>query len=123
MPGQHHTPEVKAQALAAVQLGKGTKTGAIEAGVPLRTVQRWRRDMAQRDAEQWQPDNVQAIHMSTDLIMDAMQDIKEDGDAKKHLIALNAIRGTAIDKMQRAQSPDSGTPNVMVVLGNVEFNR
>lgn len=108
MQGSKYTPEQKSRALAALQMGKGTEVAAIESDASARTVRRWRQQMAEVGLEQWMPENVQVIHMTTDLIMDGLETIKAAKTAHNHLGDLNALRGTSIDKLQRASTPGHG---------------
>lgn len=104
MQGSRYSAKEVGTALALVQAGAKTKEAAQHVGADPATVRRWVQRMRELNPEEWVPENVVSIHMATDLIQDGMQAIKQDGDAKSHLIALNAIRGTAIDKMQRTGS-------------------
>ena len=112
--GSRYDREMKARALALVASG-GTAAGVgRELGISNSTVARWvQRYTGENDNEQWQADNAAVIARSTELLMDGLDQTEERGEAYKSLIALNAIRGTAIDKQS---STRGGTINVIALV-------
>ena len=114
--GSRYDLETKAEALAIAATSTAA-TAARSRQLPERTVQRWvERYVADNGGEQWAADNPAVISRATELLMDGMDQIEARGEAYKHMLALNALRGTSIDKEQRHK--DGGTPaNVTVFVG------
>lgn len=120
MQGSKYSAKEIGQALAMHAQGEKVPMIAKQRGCTPETVHNWIRKFKELSSEEVMDENLQVIHISTDLTIEGMMQIKEDGDAKKHLVALNAIRGTAIDKLQRAQSPIDVDAKVMVIVGKIE---
>ncbi|MCH6556318.1 MAG: helix-turn-helix domain-containing protein, partial [Chloroflexi bacterium] len=100
--GSRYDRETKAQALAQAAVSTAAQA-ARDLQLPERTVRRWvERYAAENGGEQWAADNPGVIARATELLHDAMDQIEERGEAYKHVMALNALRGTSIDKEQRA---------------------
>ena len=112
--GSRYDRETKAQALALVASGSTAARTGRELGVNERTVARWvERYTSENDSEQWQDDNASVISRSTEILQDGLDQVEELGIAHKHLIALNAIRGTAIDKQSQHSG---GTVNIIALV-------
>ena len=112
--GSRYDRETKAQALAMVASGGTAASVGRELSISNSTVARWvQRYTGENDNEQWQADNSAVIARSTELLMDGLDQTEERGEAYKSLIALNAIRGTAIDKQS---STRGGTINVIALV-------
>ena len=103
--GSRYDRETKAQALAQAAVSTAAQA-ARNLQLPERTVQRWvERYLAENDGNNgWADDNRAVISRATELLMDAMDQIEDRGEAYKHVMALNALRGTSIDKEQRASN-------------------
>ena len=111
--GSRYDRETKAQALAQAAVSSAAQA-ARSLELPERTVQRWvERYTAENGGEQWAEDNAQVISRATELLMDGLDQLEEDGTAHKNLIALNAIRGTAIDK---ASKHSGSTVNIIALV-------
>ena len=112
--GSRYDREMKARALALVASG-GTAAGVgRELGISNSTVARWvQRYPGENENEQWQADNAAGSARSTEPLMDGLDQSEERGEACKSLIALNAIRGTAIDKQA---STRGGTVNIIALV-------
>ena len=87
---------------------------AAETGLPERSVQIWAkrlREISPKEVPQTiRDEDLKIIGRSQELIHDAYDEIEEAGEAKKYLIPINAIKGTAQDKDHRASaSRPSGT--------------
>lgn len=100
--GSRYDRETKAKALAIAATSTAAQA-ARELALPYRTVARWvERYTAENGSNNgWAADNPAVIARATELLMDAMDQIEERGEAYKHVMALNALRGTSIDKEQR----------------------
>jgi hypothetical protein len=108
MPSQYST-EIKAQALALVRQGETAQNAARILRLPERTVQSWaarlRQIAVEQDDRELLDEDYRLALRSSALIHNAYDTIEESGEEHKHLISLNAIRGTAIDKIiKRNQS-------------------
>ena len=111
--GSRYSRETRAQALALTTATNATNAGR-ELGVPARTVRNWVQHYnAETGRNEWDEDNHDVIERSTAKIMEGMEGIPE-GQAYKHLMALNAIRGTSIDKLQRGSSSSKAATFVVV---------
>ena len=113
--GSRYDRETRATALAIA-----TETSAANAGreldVPERTVRNWVQHYnAESGRNEWAEDNHDVIERSTSKIMQGMDEIPE-GQTYRHLMALNAIRGTSIDKLQKQSTPQ-GSTNIQVFVG------
>ena len=114
--GSRYDRDTKAQALAQAAVSSAAQA-ARNLELPERTVQRWvERYTAENGGEQWADDNPGVIARATELLHDAMDQIEERGEAYKHVMALNALRGTSIDKEQRANTPTDST-SISVFVG------
>lgn len=114
--GSRYDRETKAKALAQAAVSTAAQA-ARDLQLPERTVQRWvERYTAENGGEQWAADNPGVIARATELLMDAMDQIEERGEAYKHVMALNALRGTSIDKEQRHNDVPTPT-NISVFVG------
>ena len=113
MQGSKYTTEIKAQAVA-IATGSTAAQAARELQLPYRTVARWIQTYAaQPGNEEWADANRQVISRSTELTLDGLDQLEERGEAYKNLIALNAIRGTAIDKQSKYSG---GTVNIIALV-------
>lgn len=111
--GSRYDRETKAQALALVA-AQTVAHAARELSVPETTIRRWVRHYTEENGgEQWADDNAQVISRATELTLDGLDQVEEQGTAHKHLIALNAIRGTAIDK---ASKHSGSTVNIIALV-------
>ena len=111
--GSRYDRETKAQALALVA-AQTVAHAARELSVPETTIRRWVRHYTEENGgEQWADDNAQVISRATELTLDGLDQVEEQGTAHKHLRALNAIRGTAIDKQSKYSG---GTINVIALV-------
>lgn len=123
MPSQYST-EDKAQALALVATGLPASHAAERLGIPERTVSFWALRMRQIAAEEGDREIVdedyRIIRRSQDLIQDGLDNIHESGEAHKHLIALNAIKGTAQDKRSRDSSISTHGPTIIFNVGSTK---
>ena len=108
MASQYST-ETKAEVLALVRQGEPADRAGAACGVPARTAQLWAKRFRQIAAEEGDREIIDEDYRlalrSSQLIHDAYDSIEEEGTAQKHLIALNAIRGTAIDKLLKRDAP------------------
>jgi len=113
--GSRYDRETRATALALATQTNAEAAGR-ELGVPARTVRQWVQHYnAETGRNEWDQDNADVIERSTAKIIQGMDEIP-DGQHHKHLIALNAIRGTSIDKQLKQSAPASGV-NVSVFVG------
>ena len=98
-----YSSETKVEVLALVRQGEPADRAGAACGVPARTAQLWARRFREIAAEEGDREIIDEDYRlalrSSQLIHDAYDSIEEEGNAAKHLIALNAIRGTAIDKL------------------------
>ena len=112
--GSRYDRETKAQALAQAAVSTAAQA-ARDLQLPERTVRRWvERYTSENGREQWATDNPGVIARATELLHDAMDQIEERGEAYKHVMALNALRGTSIDKEQRQTG--GGTVNIVALV-------
>ena len=97
-----YTREQKAGALALVSQGLSAEKAANKLGINPRSVQIWAKRLREISPKETPDDirneDLKLIRRSQELINDAYDDIEESSTATKHLIALNAIKGTAQDK-------------------------
>ncbi len=112
--GSRYDRETKAQALAQAAVSTAAQA-ARDLQLPERTVRRWvERYTSENGREQWATDNPGVIARATELLHDAMDQIEERGEAYKHVMALNALRGTSIDKEQRQTG--GGTVDIIALV-------
>ncbi len=116
-----YSSETKAEVLALVRQGETADRAGAACGVPARTAQLWAKRFREIAAEEGDREIIDEDYRlalrSSQLIHDAYDSIEEEGNAAKHLIALNAIRGTAIDKLLKRQPYAQGVPSVTVFVG------
>jgi len=111
-----YTQQDRAEALAAMTLeGIPAERAAIELGLPPRTVQRWADRWRNVTPEQQEPalkqDDVDLALRYGGILHKAAEYIEQDDTgerAYKSMIASNAVRGTAIDKIMRRQELPHG---------------
>ena len=113
--------ETKAEVLALVRQGEPADRAGAACGVPARTAQLWAKRFRQIAAEEGDREIIDEDYRlalrSSQLIHDAYDSIEEEGNAAKHLIALNAIRGTAIDKLLKRQPGQASQTTISVFVG------
>lgn len=128
MPSQYNV-DTKAQALALMAQGETAEAAAAALRLPARTVQHWRQRWRQIAAEEDDPklleEDYRIALRYSELLHLAADHIGEDESgerAAKSLIAINAVRGTAIDKILRrreSQRPnDDRRPLVIFIQGS-----
>lgn len=119
MPSQYDT-ETHAQALALIQLGKPASHVAQDLQLPERTVQNWAlrwRQIAAEEGDRILTDEDYRLAVRTShLIHDALDQLEGRPDTYKHLVSLNVIRGTAIDKILKRKQGAQPTVNADKVL-------
>lgn len=110
----------RAEVLALMKMGKGPSAIAEATGFPLRTVARlvarWQNvAQEQGDIELLQRDYRVALRADDKLhdALDYMDDDPSGERAYKAMIALNAIRGTAIDKILKRQDEGTGSGAIL----------
>ena len=59
-------------------------------------------------------EDLKIVQRAQDLIHEAFDEIEETGDARKYLIPLNAVKGTAQDKDFRTRESQPSTPITIV---------
>ena len=114
--GSRYDRETKAQALS-LALQSNATSAARELGLSSRTVERWVQHYTADNADnnEWMTENALVIARSTALTLDGLDIVESKREADRHLMALNAIRGTAIDKVLKHSAPDASTAiNVFV---------
>ena len=115
-----HPREIKAQALVLVDKGYSAQHAARELNIPERSVQRWTerfRALSDNEDDRLRQDHYRLAQRCVELTHDGLDGIEEDGDAKKHLITLNAILGTNVDKiLKRAPASPIQAQNVLIVV-------
>ncbi len=112
-----YTRNDKAQAIALVATGVSSEKVAVELALHPRSVQRWVKRSREMSAKETLPDDIRAedlalIRRSQELINDAYDDMEDTGVSLKHLISLNAIKGTAQDKEHARK--DSGRQTIIM---------
>ena len=112
--GSRYSRDTKATALAITATSTASQA-ARELGIPSSTVQRWVQHYTENGDNNWDEDNRDVIELATRKVMQGMEEIPE-GQAYKHLMALNAIRGTGIDKVLKQSQPSEST-NISVFVG------
>jgi transposase-like protein len=120
-----YTTETKAQALALVMAGTPAEVAARELRINPRAVQRWAAKCREMSPEQWQPVNDRIIERASELVMDALDQMEDEGDILKHLNTLNALRGTSIDKalaIERKNGYTGDAPLVIAVFPSMPEN-
>ncbi len=109
-----YTREEKAGALALVSQGLSAKKAANRLRINPRSVQIWAKRLREISPKETPDDirneDLKLIRRSQELINDAYDDMEDQGAALKHLISLNAIKGTAQDKENARQSKGVTTP-------------
>ena len=122
-----YTREEKAEALALLMTGVSGQRAAKELGLQPRTVQIWAKRFREISPEEIpqsiRDEDMRIVQRAQELIHEAFDEIEETGEARKYLIPLNAVKGTAQDKEHRSRET-SGTNikdlNVTIILGNPE---
>ena len=112
--GGKYTRDQKAQALAITAQSNATAAGK-QLGIPDSTVRRWVQHYTADGVNNWDDDNRDVIELATRMVMQGMEEIPE-GETYRHLMALNAIRGTGIDKILKQTAP-SETTSISVFMG------
>ena len=115
--------EQKAQAIALVESGTTPAKAASLLGLGERSVQLWVKDFREISAKEGDlltPQSVRLAQRAGDLIGVALDYMEEQGPevAHKSLFVLNAIRGTAIDKVLASKRVDGGHDGTI----NIYFN-
>ena len=112
-----YTREEKAGALALVSQGLSAKKAASQLGINPRSVQIWAKRLREISPKETPDDirneDLKLIRRSQELINDAYDDMEDQGAALKHLIRLNAIKGTAQDKENARQSKGVTVPIII----------
>ena len=115
----------RARVKALMMQGHGSPTIATLTGFPERTVahwmMRWREIAAQEGDRELLDRDYRVAIRSDELIHDAYDYIAQDetGErAAKNLIALNAVRGTAIDKLIKRRDLSTPTDNIAILLAD-----
>ncbi|KKM81207.1 hypothetical protein LCGC14_1332000 [marine sediment metagenome] len=111
--GSRYTVEEKATALALARQSTAS-SAARELEFPESTVRRWVQHYSESGDNQWDEDNVDVIERSTEITMKGLEQLGGRDDIYKHLMALNAIRGTSIDKLQRGSNSSKNATFVVV---------
>jgi transposase-like protein len=122
MTAKRYDTETKARALALLREGKPVYLVAREIGVGERTVCTWAKrfeSAALVAGERGLIDEEYRIAgRAQELIHEALDQIEEQGDAAKYLGALNAVRGTMVDKLLAREANRkgySGTNNIFIL--------
>jgi hypothetical protein len=109
-----YTREEKAEALALMRTGVSAQRAAKELGLQPRTVQIWAKRFREISPEEMpksiRDEDLKIVQRAQDLIHEAFDEIEETGDARKYLIPLNAVKGTAQDKDFRTRGSQPSTP-------------
>jgi len=109
-----YTREEKAEALALMRTGVSAQRAARELGLQPRTVQIWGKRFREISPEEMpqsiRDEDLKIVQRAQDLIHEAFDEIEESGDARKYLIPLNAVKGTAQDKDFRMRESQPSTP-------------
>ena len=113
-----YTREEKAGALALVNQGLSAKKAANQLGISPRSVQIWAKRLREISPKETPDDirneDLKLIRRSQELINDAYDEMEDTGVALKHLIPLNAVKGTAQDKDFRSRESQPSTPITIV---------
>lgn len=118
-----YTREEKAEALALLMTGVSGQRAAKQLGLQPRTVQIWGKRFREISPEEIpqsiRDEDMRIVQRAQELIHEAFDEIEETGDARKYLIPLNAVKGTAQDKEHRSREAHGTTINILptVVLG------
>lgn len=119
-----YTQQDRAEALAAMTLeGKPADRVAVELGIPGRTVAHWAQKWREVTPEQSHPaieqDDVDLALRFAGVLHKAAEYIEQDDTGErafKSMIASNAVRGTAIDKiLKRQQGPNTVNVGVFII--------
>ena len=123
-----YTREEKAEALALMRTGVSAQRAATELGLQPRTVQIWGKRFRELSPEELpqsiRDEDLKIVQRAQELIHEAFDEIEELGEARKYLIPLNAVKGTAQDKdhRERQAHPTQGSHTYIIVKGNVEVS-
>ena len=113
-----YTREEKAEALALMRTGVSAQRAANELGLQPRTVQIWGKRFREISPEEMpqsiRDEDLKIVQRAQELIHEAFDEIEETGDARKYLIPLNAVKGTAQDKDFRTREAQPSTPITIV---------
>ncbi len=109
-----YTREEKAEALALMRTGVSAQRAATELGLQPRTVQIWGKRFREISPEEMPQsiryEDLKIVQRAQELIHEAFDEIEETGDARKYLIPLNAVKGTAQDKDFRSRESQPAAP-------------
>ncbi len=121
-----YTREEKAEALALMRTGVSAQRAATELGIHPRSVQIWAKRFRELSPEEMpqsiRDEDLKIVQRAQELIHEAFDEIEETGEARKYLIPLNAVKGTAQDKdhRERQANPTRGVTNYIIVLGKTD---
>ncbi len=120
-----YTREEKAEAVALMKTGVSAQRAATELGLQPRTVQIWGkrfRELSPEDMPQSiRDEDLKIVQRAQELIHEAFDEIEETGEARKYLIPLNAVKGTAQDKDHRArQANPTSVTQYIIIKGSVD---
>lgn len=112
MPSQY-SREIKAEALALVELGESYERAAQRLNIGCeRTVRRWAERVRQLSTEQEHPavidDWYRLTRRTQSNLHDALDAIQDDETALKHLSQLTVLAGVGTDKIFRDREPKYG---------------
>ena len=100
--------------MALMRTGVSAQRAARELGLQPRAVQIWGRRFREISQEEMpqsiRDEDLKIVQRAQDLIHEAFDEIEETGDARKYLIPLNAVKGTAQDKDFRTRESQPSTP-------------
>ena len=112
-----YTREEKAEALALIRTGVSARRAATELGLLPRTVQIWDKRFREISPEEMprsiRDEDMRIVQRAQELIHEAFDEIEEIGEARKYLIPLNAVKGTAQDKEHRSRD-GAGTGTTII---------
>ena len=113
-----YSREQKAEALAFMRTGVSAQRAANELGLQPRTVQIWAKRFREISPEEMpqsiRDEDLKIVQRAQELIHEAFDEIEETGDARKYLIPLNAVKGTAQDKDFRTRESQASTSITIV---------
>ena len=123
-----YSREVKAEALALVELGVSAQHAAERLNIEPRSVQLWAKRLREITPEQEHPpvinDWYRLTRRTQGILHDGLDAIKDDETALKHLTQLTVLAGVGTDKIFRDREPKYGlslkTTGPIVIVTNAQ---